>query len=348
MDSESNHQFESRKVDHIRLSLSDATQARGLSGLDLIELRHEALPDLDFDQISIAATVFGHPLATPFLISSMTGGHAESTALNRRLVRAAAARGWCMGVGSQRRELNDPAAAAEWAAIRVDAPDVKLLGNLGIAQLIQTPIDQIRRLCDAVGAVGLFIHLNALQECLQPEGTPRFRGGLAALTRLCRALEIPVVVKETGCGMSRSTLERLAETGVRAVDVSGLGGTHWGRVEGGRAAGVDPVRARAAETFGDWGISTVRAVLDAVETGKFETWASGGVRTGLDAAKLLAMGSSLVGFANPILEAAVSGDEDLDRRMATLEFELRTALFCTDCANLSDLKTKRVWAWRPR
>ena len=346
MDSESNQQFERRKVDHIRLSLSDQTQARGLSGLDLIDLTHEALPDLNFDQISIASTMLGRPTRTPFLISSMTGGHADSTALNRRLVRAAADRGWCMGVGSQRRELADPAAAVEWSAIRREAPGATLFANLGIAQVIQTPVDQIRRLCDAVEAVGLFVHLNALQECLQPEGTPRFRGGLNALTRLCSELGRPVVVKETGCGFSKATLARLAQTGVEAVDVSGLGGTHWGRIEGGRAAGVDAVRAHAAQTFKDWGISTVNAVLEAVKIEKFETWASGGVRSGLDAAKLLAMGSSVVGFAQPILEAAVVGDVELDRRLETIEFELKTAMFCTDRATLVDLKNKRTWTWR--
>jgi len=348
LDSESNHQFESRKTDHIRLSLSDSTQARGLSGLDLIELTHEALPDLDFEDISIATNVLGHALRAPFLISSMTAGHADSPALNRLLVRAAASRGWCMGVGSQRRELTDPAAAAEWTAIRREAPTALLFGNLGLAQLIQTPVDQVRRLCEAVGAIGLFVHLNALQECIQPEGTPRFRGGWQALTTLCRELEIPVIVKETGCGFSKATLERLAETGVRAVDVSGLGGTHWGRVEGGRAAGVDPVRARTAATFADWGIPTVRAVVDAVTVPNFETWASGGVRSGLDAAKLLAMGARLVGFAQPILEAAVRGEAALIERMTTLEFELRTAMFCTDRVNLDDLRNRQVWTWRAK
>ena len=349
MDEESNHQFERRKADHIRLSLSDQTQARGLSGLDHIDLTHEALPDLNFDEVSTAAEVFGHPLNVPYLISSMTAGHAESTALNRRLVEASARRGWCVGVGSQRRELNDPEARAEWAAVRKNAPGAVVFGNLGIAQLIRTPLDQIRHLCDAVGAAGLFIHLNALQECLQPEGTPRFRGGLEALTALSRALPIPVMVKETGCGFSPATLARLATTGVRAVDVSGLGGTHWGRVEGGRAVDVDPLRAQAAQTFGDWGVPTVDAVLAAMKhRTAYQTWASGGVRTGLDAGKLIALGSSLVGFARPILEAAVVGEVELDQRMARLEFELRTVLFCTGAQNIFDFQSRQVWTWRAK
>lgn len=346
MDSESNHQFESRKVDHIRLSLSDQNQARGLSGLDQIELIHEALPDLDFSDLDIATSSLGQSLKTPFLISSMTAGHAGSPALNRRLIAAAEARGWAIGVGSQRRELNDRAAADEWRSIRRDHAGAVVFGNLGIAQLIHTPTDQVRRLTDALGAAGLFVHLNALQECLQPEGTPEFRGGLDAIARLCRELGLPVIVKETGCGLSAATARRLTDAGVSAIDVSGLGGTHWGRIEGGRAAGRDSVRADAAETFGEWGISTARALRDAVDAGVPEAWASGGIRSGLDAAKCLAVGARLVGVAKPILAGAVESDLALDQVMRQFEFELRTALFCTGCRTVDELRTRKVWQWR--
>lgn len=348
VDSESTKQFESRKVDHIRLSLDEKNQATGASGLENIQLIHEALPDLDFSQIRLAVKSLGKKMSTPFLVSSMTAGHSDSVNLNQRLAGACAEKGWRMGVGSQRRELGDLTAAREWREIRKASPKVVLLGNLGIAQLIRTKIDAVERLVEALQAEGMIIHLNALQECLQPEGTPNFRGGLKALERLCRQLSVPVVVKETGCGFSRATLKRLRGVGVAAVDVSGLGGTHWGRIEGDRNSAQD-MRAEAAQTMALWGISTVESVTNAVEMKKdYEVWASGGVRSGVDAAKLLAMGANGVGFAMPILNAALKSEEELLRKMSVFEFELKTSMFCTGCATIAELKSKKVWQWRAK
>lgn len=348
LDRENPRQFESRKADHIRLSLEEKNQATGLSGLDQIQLIHEALPDLDFAKVNMAVKSLGQKYSTPFLVSSMTAGHADSVNLNARLARACSEKGWRMGVGSQRRELNDAQAAAEWKAIRKAAPKVFLLGNLGITQLIATKTDQVERLVEGLEAAAMIIHLNALQECLQPEGTPRFRGGLKAIERLCKQLSVPVVVKETGCGFSKATLKRLRASGIAAVDVSGLGGTHWGRIEGERNVKGD-IRQDVAQTFAGWGISTVESVLEAKKmNARFEIWASGGVRSGLDAAKLLAMGANTVGFAKPILEAALKSDEELLRTMSVLEYELKTALFCTGAESVEDLQQKKVWQWLNR
>jgi isopentenyl-diphosphate delta-isomerase len=311
-------------------------------------LIHEALPDLDFPQITLATPVLCKKKSTPFFVSSMTAGHVDSVSLNRLLARACSEKGWPMGVGSQRRELDDLDAAREWAMIRKDAPDVELLGNLGISQLIQTKISQIERLVEALRAKAMIIHLNALQECLQPEGTPRFRGGLHALERLCEKLSVPVVVKETGCGISAQTLKRLRNIGIAAVDVSGLGGTHWGRIEGDRNQPQD-IRAEAAQTLSCWGISTVESLTDATRIkSDYEVWASGGVRSGLDAAKLLALGAAAVGFAMPILNAAIKGEEELLRKMSVFEYELKTAMFCMGCRTIAELQTKKVWRWRAR
>ncbi len=346
IDCESNDQFESRKVDHLRLSLSEKNQTTGHSGLGRIQLIHEALPDLNFSQVSISSLSLKNKLKTPFLISSMTAGHSGSVNLNELLARAASEHGWRMGVGSQRRELNDLAAAAEWKAIRKAAPKVILYGNLGLSQLIQTRLADVERLVDSLQAEGMIIHLNALQECLQPEGTPNFKGGIESLEKLCLRLSVPVIVKETGCGFSRSTLKRLRNIGVAAVDVSGIGGTHWGRIEGARNSEED-IRYEAAHGLSDWGISTVDSVLNAINVKPdYEIWASGGVRSGQDAAKLLALGANTVGFAKPILEAALQGEEVLMRRMSALEFELKTVLFCTGVRNISELQKKKVWAWR--
>lgn len=345
---EPNKQFEARKRDHIRLSLSESNQATGESGLDRILLVHEALPDLNFKDVQIQQTSLKKKFATPFLISSMTGGHDHSSKLNSLLAKASQERGWRMGVGSQRKELKDPAAAQEWREIRKVAPKVSLLGNLGIAQLIQTKTDAVEKLVEALEADAMIIHLNALQEALQPEGTTDFKGGWKALERLAKALSVPVIVKETGCGFSKATLKLLKNTGVKAVDVSGLGGTHWGRIEGERA-GQNSVQAEAAKTLANWGISTVDSVLDAVDIrAKFEIWASGGVRSGLDAAKLLAMGANTVGFAKPVLEAAMDGEGALLHRMSVFEYELKTVLFCTGSKNIADLGLKKVWKWRSK
>lgn len=333
--------FESRKADHIRLALSAETQAVGASGLDRIRLRHEALPDLNFDEISLRTTLLGRESATPMFVSSMTAGHAGSVNLNLTMARVSEKRNWMMGVGSQRRELGDSAASAEWKNIRKACPRVRLLGNIGIAQVIRSKAGDIQRLIDSLEAEALFVHLNPLQECLQPEGTPQFRGGLEALAALVRALNVPVIVKETGCGFSTKTLMRLRGIGLHAVDVSGLGGTHWGRIEGGRSQGV---RHEAAETFRDWGVGTVESLANALSVrGDYEVWASGGVRSGLDAAKLIAMGAWAVGLAQPIIRAAVEGEDALDTLMERLEFELRTALFCTGHAGVEGLRETRAW-----
>lgn len=345
-DQESALQFEGRKVDHIRLSLDTKNQADGLSGLDQVHLEHEALPDLDFSEISIQVQSLGQDLLTPFLVSSMTAGHADSTSLNLLMASACAERGWRMGVGSQRRELSEPEVASEWRQIRQLVPRVQLLGNLGISQLIRTETDQVEALVEALEAKAMIIHLNALQECLQPEGTPNFKGSLKAIERLCQTLSVPVVIKETGCGFSAATLARLKNIGVAAVDISGLGGTHWGRIEGDRNHASN-IRRAAAESLASWGIPTVESMRNALALEvDYEIWASGGVRSGLDAAKLLAMGAQTVGFAMPILNAALLGERELLHKMSVLEYELKTALFCTGCSSVADLQSKKVWQWR--
>ena len=206
--------------------------------------------------------------------------------------------------------------------------------------MITTPVSQIQRLTDVLQANALIVHCNPLQECIQPEGTPAYRGSWRALAGLIKALPIPIVVKETGCGFSLSTLARLNDMGVAAVDVSGLGGTHWGRIEGPRAVG-EPMRHKASDTFRNWGINTVQSVCDAYSLNpRFEIWGSGGVRHGLDAAKLFAMGASTVSFAKPMLTAALASEKAVVGVMDSIEYELKVALFCTGSRVLSDLKEK--------
>lgn len=330
--------FVQRKHDHLELAIAAENEAYGLSGLEQVQLIHEAIPDLDFDEISIHSYRFGKKITTPFIVSSMTAGNPKGLEINHTLIDACQNTGWAMGVGSQRRQLKDPSVAAEWQQLRRFAPDVTLFGNLGISQLIHTPIHAIECLVDSLQAQAMIIHCNPLQECIQPEGTPYFHGSWDILEILSKQLSVPVIVKETGCGFSTSTLKRLMSTGIAAVDVSGFGGTHWGRIEGQRAI-HDTLRQQAAKTFSHWGINTVTALKNAVSlTPDYEIWASGGVRNGLDAAKLLALGASTIGLAKPMLQAALSGVETIIQAMRTIEYELKVALFCTGHANIEALQ----------
>lgn len=331
-------QFEQRKQDHIDLALMQVNQAEELNALDHIFLMHEALPDFNFDDIDISSCRFGQRILTPFIVSSMTAGHRDAININRHLMAAATNNGWAMGVGSQRRELTDKHATTEWHSLRAAYPDVSLFSNLGIAQVISASLDDIHRLTDVIQADGLIIHCNPLQECIQPEGTPLFKGCWFALETLANKLSLPIIVKETGCGFSPSTIKRLSDIGITAIDVSGLGGTHWGRIEGHRAQDQS-IQQRASVTFRNWGINTVDSLLHAKTLNSaVEIWGSGGVRHGLDAAKLVALGASTVGFAKPLLQAALISTEAVMTAMASIEYELKVAMFCTGSRVLPDLK----------
>jgi len=337
--------FERRKQDHIRLAMDPRTQATGAAGFDFVRLTHEALPDLDFSEITLRTKILGLDCQSPFFISSMTAGHIDGEKINLRLAKLSHDRQILMGVGSQRKELTDSTASQEWKKIRSQAPRARLIGNLGIAQVIQTPVEKIQKLVDSLEAVGLFVHLNSLQECLQPEGTPNFKGGLRAIERLVKSLSVPVIVKEVGCGFSAATLQRLKESGVETVDISGLGGTHWGRLEGLRSDESSPF-FKASLAFKDWGIPTLESLLEAREIFvNNHVLASGGVRTGLDAGKLLAMGAQAVGIAKPFLEGALQSDEVLWGVLDQFELELKIALFCTGSRSVSELQQKKVWTW---
>lgn len=343
--SESSNQFEKRKSDHLRIALDPRSQAVGQSGLDSVELIHEALPEMNLQEVDMTTSLFlDHKIAlsSPIFISSMTAGHEQGRQINHALARLSDRRQILMGVGSQRRELTDKEAGQEWIEVRKQAPKALLLGNIGLSQLIESPIDQIRRLIESTEALALFVHLNPLQEALQPEGTANFKAGLAAIENLVKLAGVPVIVKEVGSGFSESTLKRLNDTGIKAVDVSGRGGTHWGRVEGYRSQ-EDELLYKVAQTFANWGISTVQSLANAKNANVgYEVWASGGVRSGLDVAKLLALGANKVGLAKPFLAAALQGDEALDALLNQLELELRIAMFCTGSRNLQELQTKKV------
>ena len=330
--------FSRRKKEHIALSLKKENSAQNGSGMDLVSLRHSALPEMDFSEVDISTTLFGQTLKTPFVVTGMTGGWKGASAINQRIARLAEKRGWVMGVGSQRKGLLSSVADREWDLISQNHPQLILLGNIGLSQLIQIEVSQVEDLVSSLKAKAMVVHTNPLQEALQVEGTPHFKGGLRALKALCKKLSVPVILKETGCGFSKSNLKAINNIGLFAVDISGYGGTHWGRIEGDRAPRGHFLK-EVAHSFKDWGISTLDSLLFAKEIKTdYKVWASGGLRNGLDFAKALALGADRVGLAQPIMESALKGDLALDKLMARLEYELKVALFCSACRNKQDLQ----------
>ncbi|MGE3262209.1 MAG: type 2 isopentenyl-diphosphate Delta-isomerase [Bacteriovoracia bacterium] len=337
--------FESRKADHLRLALDPSMEALGGSGFGQIHLVHEAIPELDFSEISLATNFWKYQAASPFFISSMTAGHHQGEALNFTLARTAARRKWPMGLGSQRRELTDSGAKTEWKRLRSEAPGALLFSNVGLSQIITNPVAKVLGLAESLQAAALIVHTNPMQEALQPEGTPNFKGGLKALEKLCKSSPVPVILKETGCGFSAATLKRLRTIGLSVIDLSGYGGTHWGRIEGGRAPDAS-IQKQAAQTFAGWGESTVESLYNAMQQkfpAKLEIWASGGIRSGLEAAKALALGARKVGFAKPALEKALLGEAELEAWMQAMEFELKVALFCTGSKSPEALRKAKKW-----
>lgn len=351
-------QFELRKREHILLSLRPENQADGLSGLNEINLVHEALPDLDFEEVKIQVTSLGQARVTPFYVAGMTAGHPDASHLNRIIAQACERRGWAMGIGSQRRQIEGDALDG-WRQFREAAPQLEVFANLGVSQLASLVarggFSRLESVFEGLEPAAFAIHTNPLQEALQGEGTPHFKGSHSAIEECCRYLKarsrpVSVLLKETGCGFSERTLSKLGAIGLAAIDVSGLGGTHWGRIEGARAESrTQSVLSEAAEVFKNWGISTVESVQNATRAfvsrngGRSpEVWASGGVRTGLDAAKLLALGAVRVGFAKPVLEAALQGEDALDLWMQKREYELKVAMFCTGSSRVADLAKSRT------
>jgi isopentenyl-diphosphate delta-isomerase len=334
-------QFSQRKKDHIEISLRGESQAP-VDQFSCLQLQHNPVPEINFSDVSLECRVFGHRVQSPLFVSSMTLGHEGAGALNHVILSACATKGWMMGVGSQRRQLFDPEGHRECEQLRAQFPNNVIFGNIGLAQAIECTPVQIQNLVDSLGAQFLVVHCNPLQEAMQPEGTPHFHGGLQALQNLTNHLSVPLVLKETGCGFSEQSFEKLKNLGLAAVDVSGLGGTHWGRVEGLRMS-PDSVGFQVAQTFANWGISTVDSLQNGIKTEvDFPLWASGGVRNGLQAAKLLALGAEKVGFAQPILQAAVQGPEALVTRMDQLDRELKVAMFCLGIDQVPSLVGKRT------
>jgi len=326
-----------RKASHIRINLEqDVAFGTTTSGFERYRFIHCALPELDLQAIDTTTRFLGKPLAMPLLISSMTGGTAEAQAINRHLAQAAQEAGIGMGLGSIRAALEDPSLAPTYQ-VRDVAPDILLLANLGAVQLnYGYTADHCRRAVDMVEADGLILHLNPLQEALQPEGQTNFANLLCAIEEVCHTLEVPVVVKEVGWGLSADVSRLLADAGVAALDVAGAGGTSWSQVEMHRAEN-DSQRETAA-VFRHWGIPTAEAVRQAHSAVPgLPLVASGGVRDGVQIAKAIALGATACGIARPFLVAAAESAKAVSQAISTVASQLRVAMFAAGVPDIPAL-----------
>ena len=340
---------ERRKRAHIETVLNEDVAAKGVTaGFERFFFDHVAAPELDLAKVDLSTELFGRKLAAPLLISSMTGGTGQARDINLRLAEAAQALGLAMGLGSQRAALENDGLADTYR-VRTVAPDILLFANFGAVQLnYGYGIEQARRAVDMIEADALFLHLNPLQEAVQPGGDRNFSGLLGKIEALTRALDVPVVVKEVGNGIGAATAKRLEACGVAAIDVAGAGGTSWSEVEAYRVH--DPLASRVAHAFAGWGIPTALALIEVVAAlPDLPVFASGGIRGGIDAAKAIRLGARLVGAAAPVLGTAAGVNTVHDAMQATID-ELRIAAFCTgsrDLAGLRNAALRRTDTWEP-
>ena len=329
-----------RKTDHLTLCATGDIGFRNTTpGFDQVRLVHDALPDLHADHLDTSADLFGKKLKAPIVIAAMTGGTDEAGRVNEQLARVAEERGYAFGLGSQRAMFVRRGSVSTYR-VRAVAPSTVVLGNLGVVQARDMNTAEVRALVDEVGADALCVHLNPAMELVQPGGDRDFTGGLATIARLVAELGKPVVVKETGCGLSASVAARLRSVGVDAVDVSGAGGTSWVGVETRRAHDQGDDAAQAlGEAFWDWGIPTAASVALVAPHGFTNVIATGGVSSGLDVAKAIALGATAAGFARPALQALHrGGPEGAHAFFARVEAELRAAMLLTGSADLGALR----------
>lgn len=327
----------SRKSDHIRINLEEDVRSGLSTGLERYRFIHQALPEIDLDDVDLNLQLFGRKLQAPLLISSMTGGTAEAAEINRTLAIAAQESGIAMGLGSQRAAVDHPELAPTFQ-VRHQAPDILLFANLGAVQLnYGYGLKECQQAVDMIEADALILHLNALQEAVQPEGDTRFAGLLGKIETVCKALSVPVIAKEVGWGFSEQTARQLADAGVAAIDVAGAGGTSWTQVEMHRAQ--NERQARLAAAFIDWGIPTAQSILNIRSTAPEMTiFASGGLRNGTDIAKCITLGASLGGMAGPYLKAATQSVDETIATIHEVKREIQVCMFAAGVPNLEALR----------
>lgn len=327
-----------RKDEHLKICLQENVQFKQLTnGLERYRFTHCCLPEINFHDIDLSTNFLGKYLASPLLISSMTGGTERAKIINHRLAEVAQVYKLAMGVGSQRVAVEKPE-VIDTFTVRHIAPDILLLANLGAIQLNYSyGLDQCLKIVDLLAADALILHLNPLQECIQPQGDTNFKDLLNKIEKLCQKMPVPVIAKEVGNGISGQMARKLINTGVAAIDVAGAGGTSWAKVESERAN--NDLQRKLGQTFSDWGIPTAECIIQVRELEpEIPLIASGGLRNGVEVAKAIALGADLAGLAFPFLKAASESSQSLVELVDTLIAEITTVLFCTGCGNISQLQ----------
>jgi len=333
-----------RKKEGIVIPLTRNVQAKESSTyLEYVKLIHNALPEIDFDAVETSQKFLGHNFRAPIIIDSMTGGTPEATKINSRLSLAAEKFGFGMGLGSQRAGLLSRELAETYSIARSNAPNAFLVANIGGAQLSKgLKINDIKNMIQMIEADALVVHLNPLQELIQPEGEPKYKGVLSKIKEICSNFDIPIIVKEVGAGISMDVAKRLQSAGVSAINVAGSGGTSWAGVEKLRAETAhDNNKINLGELFWDWGIPTAVSLIEVTKSVKIPVIASGGIRNGLEIAKCIALGANMCGMAFPFLRHASKSLESLyDFTNRTL-IELRSAMFLVGSKNINQLGKTR-------
>lgn len=332
-----------RKTEHIKLCLTDAVEGvNKTTGLEGIEFIHNALPEINFQAIDLTTSFLNKQLKAPFLVSSMTGGSDLAEKININLALASEQKGWAIGLGSTRALLESDA-YEESFLIRRYAKSVPLIANLGAVQLnYGYGVEESKRIVEMTEADSLVLHLNSLQEVVQDEGDLNFENLLPKIEEVCKQLPVPVGVKEVGFGIDGTVAKKLYDVGIAYIDVAGAGGTSWSQVE--KLRSNDPLRKAAAEAFNSWGIPTKDCIVSVRnELPSVPIVASGGMKTGLDAAKAITIGADVVGFARTLLQAATESVDEVVLKMEQIELELKMTMFGIGAKDIVALKgTRRV------
>lgn len=330
-----------RKADHIEVCLKEDVQAKKVTnGFEEIHLVHRAIPEIDREKVDLSTTVFGHKFSAPIFVGAMTGGTAIATKINADIAQAVEELGLGMGVGSQRIAVDNPKVEYSFRVVREKAPTAFIFANIGGPQLVDKyGVKEAKKAVEMIKADALAVHLNALQEVVQPEGDTNYSGLLHKIGEITRALDVPVIVKETGAGICAEDAAMLVANGVAAIDVAGVGGTSWAAVEYYRAkARKDDFSQRLGETFWDWGIPTVVSLVETIQSVDVPVIASGGMRNGIDIVKALALGASLGSATYPFLEPATNGSEHVKEELQYFIEEARNAMFLIGANSIQKLE----------
>jgi len=326
-----------RKADHIRICSTRKVESERSTGFEDVHLIHRSVPEINMEEVDTSCTFMGHRLLLPLIIEAMTGGASPAKKINQRLAAAAQVLQVAMGVGSQRIALENPTFEASFRIVRETAPEAFLIANIGAPQLAMGyGSEEARKAIEMISANALAIHVNTVQESVQPEGEPIAKGVINKVREIVKQVDVPVIVKETGAGISAEDAARLEAAGVSGIDVGGVGGTDWAKVEAYRKSSGK--KESRSQVFYGWGVPTATSLIEVTQSTKLTAIASGGIRDGLQVAKSIAMGASAAGLARPLLNPAMKSHQAVEKTIRVIHRELKTGMFLTGSRTIGDLQ----------